>query len=290
MIHVVGGGLLIACSNRNGKKFKNIFGNDDDNNVLRLAYINMLLHNDGVTNLKQMDATFSDLDGENNNNTHSFAQWVRNTNINKVIANPPYEGSKAIDILKNILDNVVPNSKIVWLMPNTKMEKIKKSRKILLNNTLTDIIFLGSKIFSKTGCGDVSLFVFESGEPQNNRKIKCWSINDGFKTVKNQGYQDVNSNWPSIRRKFLEDYKSNKYDKEINPSEQLIYPKKFESTSITKEDFEITLLQYMLYKQGRISSQNTVNSTLQLLIDFMKINNNDDKLNFLKKVAKNKTQ
>jgi hypothetical protein len=42
----------------------------------------------------------------------------------------------------------------------------------------------------------------------------------------------------------------------------------------------------MLYKQGRISSQNTVNSTLQLLIDFMKINNNDDKLNFLKKVAK----
>ena len=284
------GGLLIACSNRNGKKFKNIFGNDDDNNVLRLAYINMLLHNDGVTNLKQMDATFSDLDGENNNNTHSFAQWVKNTNINKVIANPPYEGSKAIDILKNILDNVVPNSKIVWLMPNTKMEKIKKSRKILLNNTLTDIIFLGSKIFPKTGCGDVSLFIFESGKPQNNQKIKCWSINDGFKTVKNQGYQDVNSNWPSIRRKFLEAYKSNKYDKEIDPSEQLSYPKKFESTSITKEDFEITLLQYMLYKQGRISSQNTVNSTLQLIIDFMKINNNDDKLNFLKKVVKNKTQ
>jgi hypothetical protein len=58
-------------------------------------------------------------------------------------------------------------------MPNTKMEKIKKSRKILLNNTLTDIIFLGNKIFPKTGCGDVSLFVFESGKPQNNRKIKC---------------------------------------------------------------------------------------------------------------------
>lgn len=48
----------------------------------------------------------------------------------------------------------------------------------------------------------------------------------------------------------------------------------------------MTLLQYMLYQQGKISSQNTVNSTLQLLIDFMKINNHEDKLTFLKKIAK----
>lgn len=279
LIHVAGGGLLIACSRnpcfgRDDKRWKNIFGNDDDNNVLRLAYINMLLHNDGITNLRQMDATFSELDGENNNNTRSFAQWVKNTKINKVIANPPYEGSKAIDILENILNNVEPNSKIVWLMPNTKMEKIKKSRKILLHNTLTDIIFLGDKIFDKIGCGDVSLFLFETNKPQNNKKIKCWHINDGFKKVKNHGYQDVDGNWLSIKNKFLEDYKNGKCDKEIEPSKFLSYPKNFEFIYPQKEDFQITVLQYMLHKIGRISSQNTVGSLLKLFIKFMESNDN----------------
>lgn len=268
----MGGGLLIACSKKitSPKRWKNLFGNDDDNNVLRLAYINMLLHNDGITNLQQMDATFNSLDGENNNNTRSFAQWIKNTKINKVIANPPYEGSTAIDMLENILNNVEPNSKIVWLMPNTKMEKIKKARKILLNNTLTDIIFLGDKIFDKIGCGDVSLFIFEKGKPQNGAKIKCWHVNDGFKKVKNQGYQDVDGNWPLIKNKFLEDYRNGKYDEEIDPSKYLSYQKNFEFINPQKEDFQITILQYMLYKTGRISSQNTVNSLLKLFIKLSK--------------------
>ena len=58
-------------------------------------------------------------------------------------------------------------------MPNTKMEKIKSSRYILKNNTLTDIILLPD-IFAKVGCGDVSLFMFTKGTPQGDQKIKCW--------------------------------------------------------------------------------------------------------------------
>lgn len=57
------------------------------------------------------------------------------------------------------------------------MEKIRKAQKILLHNKLTDIFFLVTKIFDKTSCGDVSLFLFKKGKPQNNKKIKCWHKN-----------------------------------------------------------------------------------------------------------------
>lgn len=202
-----GGALLLACANikqraNTEENFKKIYGNDFDNNILKLAYINMLLHNDGITNLQKFDATNKYLDGGTVYNTRSFAQWVKNLKINKVIANPPYEHSFAIDILENVLNNIEPNSKIVWLMPNTKMEKIKKSKNILLKNTLTDIVFLGDKLFSKIACGNVSLFLFESAKPQNNQKIKCWHLDDGFKTVKNQGYQDVDGVWLERKKLF----------------------------------------------------------------------------------------
>jgi type I restriction-modification system DNA methylase subunit len=50
------GSLLIKASNLNHKQWGNIYGNDFDMNVLFLSYINMLLHNDGITNLENYDA------------------------------------------------------------------------------------------------------------------------------------------------------------------------------------------------------------------------------------------
>jgi hypothetical protein len=56
-------------------------------------------------------------------------------------------------------------------MPNTKMDKIKSAKKLLSKNTLTDIILLPD-IFAKVGCGEVSLFMFTAGTPQESKKIK----------------------------------------------------------------------------------------------------------------------
>jgi hypothetical protein len=58
-------------------------------------------------------------------------------------------------------------------MPNTKMDKIKKSRKILDRHTLTDIILLPD-IFAKVGCGEVSLFLFTTGVKQQGQMIRGW--------------------------------------------------------------------------------------------------------------------
>lgn len=269
------GSLLIKASNLNHNQWENIYGSDFDMNVLFLSYINMLLHNDGITNLENFDAL-----------SPAFCEWIKNKQITKVIANPPYEKSGAIDILINVLDNVKSGCKVCWLMPNTKMDKIKKSRKILDRHTLTDIILLPD-IFAKVGCGEVSLFIFTTGTKQQNQKIRGWWIeDDGFETVKNQGYKDVKHKWQKIEQEFLEKWETNQFNKEIDPKIQLSYPKDIKIEQVTKEDFEMTLLQWMLFNTGNISSQNTVQSTFKLMIEFMKVNNLDDKIKFLKKIAK----
>lgn len=270
------GSLLLAASRLNNKNFNNIYGNDYDMNVLRLSYINMLLHNDGITNLQQNDAR-----------EYAFSNWVKANEITKVIANPPYEKTFAIDILENVLSSVKDGCRIVWLMPNTKLDKKHKSKRILEANTLNDIILLGD-IFPKTGTGDVSLFIFTKGVPQNNKKIRCWHIDDGFETVKNQGYQDVKGNWEKIKQVFLEKYKNNKFDKEISPDNSLSYQHDVNLHRINSNDINITLMQYQLFKEGIISSKNTVISTLQLVINVLEKNklslyfNKDEYLNSVK--------
>lgn len=269
------GSLLLAASRLNNKNFDNIFGNDFDMNVLRLSYINMLLHNDGITNLVQMDARDTTERGATSSDI-TFAQWIRNNKITKVIANPPYEKTFAIDILLNVLNNVENNCRIVWLMPNNKFD-VKKTlaKKILSNNTLSDIIFLGD-IFPKTGCGDVSLFILTKGIPQNNKKIRCWELNDGFETVKNQGYQDVKGTWKKIKQEFLQNIADGNCVKEIDPNVCLSYQKDIEIPIPTDDDFRLTILQRELYESGDISSKDTVQSTLKLILDYCKDKEKND--------------
>jgi hypothetical protein len=113
-----------------------------------------------------------------------------------------------------------------------------------------------------------------------------WIEDDGFETVKNQGYKDVKHKWQKIEQEFLEKWEANQFNKKVDPAIQLSYPKDIKIEQVTKEDFEMTLLQWMLFNTGNISSQNTVQSTFKLMIEFMKVNNLDDKIKFLKKIAK----
>ncbi len=272
--------LLAKVTNPNKNPWENIYGNDFDQNILFLAYINMLLHNDGITNLVQYNCV----------SDKKFNEWVKEKKITKVIANPPYEKSNAINILDEVLKSVEPGCRVCWLMPNTKMDKIKKSKLLLKKHSLTDIILLPD-VFAKVGCGTVSLFMYTAKIPHDNKPIKCWSIlDDGFETVKNQGRQDTKHKWQKIKEEFLDKWESDKCDFEINPNDCLSYPRDIKSKEVTKEDFTITLLQYMLFKQGNISQKDTVASTLKLLLKFMDINNLDDKLEFLKEISRSKNE
>ena len=224
-------------------KQNKLFGIEFDREIFALACANMLIHKDGKTNLEHLDSREA-----------QACKWIQSKNITKVLMNPPYErkyGCK--DIVTNVLTNVPIGTKCAFILPDKKLEK-DKMQKLLKKHTLEMIIKLPENLFD-AGI-TTSIFVFETGVPQNNKKIfACYIEDDGLERVKNQGRQDIKNRWHEIERYWLnvvytkidEKYTTHQW---IDPNENLSYIKPQEEFEISDEDFKKTILDYIMFEQN----------------------------------------
>lgn len=225
-------------------KTNQLFGIELYRKVFALSCANMLIHKDGKTNLEQLDAQ-SEMAGD----------WIRRKKISKVMMNPPYERKYGcMKIVQNVLDNVPAGTKCAFILPDKKLEK-DSGKKLLENHTCTHIIKLPENLFFGVGV-TTSIFVFESGKPQNDRNIKGYYIEeDGLETVKNKGRQDVKNKWEEIEDywiKAIQDDDDSRYHTRqlINPKEHLSYQMPEKPFEIFEEDFVKTMMDYEMYKRG----------------------------------------
>ena len=226
-------------------KSEQLFGIEMYRKVYALACANMMIHKDGKTNLAQMDAK-----------SDEAAQWIKSKKISKVLMNPPYERKYGCaDIVVNVLDNLPIGTKCAFILPDKKIEKESKLKKALKNHTLTTIIKLPENLFFGVGV-TTSIFVFEAGNPQNNRNIIGYYIeDDGLETVKNKGRQDVKNRWDAIEDYWIQaiqdgnDYKYNTRQI-INPNEHQSYQMPEKPFEISEEDFRKTAMDYICFKKG----------------------------------------
>ena len=220
-----------------------LYGIEIDKRIFSLACANMLIHKDGKTNLEQMDST-----------SQEACDWIKSKKINKVLMNPPYERKCHPEIIvKNVLDNVKPHSISAFLLPDKKLEKISKKavKDILSKHKLLKIIKLPEKTFDEGIT--TSIFIFESGIPQNDEEIfTCYIKEDGLERVKNQGRQDIKHKWKDIEDKWVSIIKKQSGDdsiKWINPKECLSYQKDETPFEANEEDFIKTMVDYLMFKE-----------------------------------------
>lgn len=225
-------------------KTNQLFGIELYRKVFALSCANMLIHKDGKTNLEQLDAQ-----------SEIAADWIRRKKISKVMMNPPYERKYGcMKIVQNVLDNVPAGTKCAFILPDKKLEK-DSGKRLLENHTCTHIIKLPENLFFGVGV-TTSIFVFESGKPQNDRNIKGYYIEeDGLETVKNKGRQDVKNKWGEIEDywiKAIQDDDDSRYHTRqlINPKEHLSYQMPEKPFEIFEEDFVKTIMDYEMYKRG----------------------------------------
>ncbi len=241
-----------------------LFGIEFDREIFALACANMLIHKDGKTNLEQLDTRTQeacDWIKSKSYKTNKKGEFKKDKNgnlillsnpISKVLMNPPFERKYGcLDIVNNVLINIPPHTKCAFILPDKKMEKDNGAR-LLKHSTLEKIIKLPEKVFSEGVT--TSIFIFESGVPQNNKEIfTCYIENDGLETVKNQGRQDIKGRWQSIEDKWVEIIKKQSGDdtiKWIKPSEHLSYQVPEKEFEISEEDFTKTMMDYLMFKQG----------------------------------------
>lgn len=217
-----------------------LYGIEFDREIFALACANMLIHKDGKTNLEQLDSR-----------TQEACDWIKSKNITKVLMNPPFESKYGcLTIVDNVLKSVPKGTKCAFIMPDKKLEKDKKGKKLLEHSTLHKIIKLPEKVFSEGVT--TSVFIFEAGVPQNNREIfSCYIADDGLETVKNQGRQDIKDRWQSIEDLWIDIIRKQSGNETIQwlkPSEHLSYQMPKKEYDICEEDFVKTMVNYLLFQ------------------------------------------
>ena len=246
MIREVGGVVTKEASDIKGNQ---LFGIEFDKEIFALACANMLIHKDGKTNLEQLDST-----------TKEASEWIKAKGITKVLMNPPFERKYGcLKIVKNVLDSVPKNTKCAFILPDKKLEKDmvdkKYGNKLLKNHTLTTIVKFPENLFFGQGI-TTSVFVFIAGQPQNDRDIIGYYIEeDGLETVKNQGRQDIKNRWPEKENYWIRAIQNGQDDlyhtrQIIHPHEHLSYQMPQEPFEVFEEDFIKTLTDYEMYHRG----------------------------------------
>ena len=223
-------------------KQKQLFGIEIDEKVYALACANMLIHKDGKTNLANLDSQ-----------TPEAGLWIASKGITKVLMNPPFESKYGcLDIVLNVLNNVLPNTLCAFIMPDKKLEKDRKGKKLLKKHTLLKIIKLPEKVFDAGVT--TSVFIFQAQKPQNDREIfACYIEEDGLETVKNQGRQDIRDRWHAIEDQWvdiIEKQSGSETIQWLKPSEHLSYQMPQKPFVIYEEDFVKTMMDYEMFKQG----------------------------------------
>ncbi len=219
-----------------------LYGIEFDREIFALACANMLIHQDGKTNLEHLDSR-----------TQEACDWIKSKNITKVLMNPPFESKYGcLTIVDNVLKSVPKNTKCAFILPDKKLEKDRKGKKLLKHSTLEKIIKLPEKVFSEGVT--TSVFIFNAGIPQGDREIfACYIENDGLETVKNQGRQDIKDKWQDIENHWI--YVIRKQNGEdtiqwIKPNEHLSYQMPEKPFEIYEEDFAKTMMDYLMFKEG----------------------------------------
>ena len=223
-------------------KHHQLYGIEIDKKIFALACANMLIHKDGKTNLENLDSS-----------TPEAGKWIASKNVTKVLMNPPFESKyKCLDIVQNVLEHVTPNTLCAFIMPDKKLEKDRKGKKILKKHTLLKIIKLPEKVFDAGVT--TSVFIFQAQKPQNDKEIfACYIEDDGLETVKNQGRQDIRDRWQAFEDQWveiIEKQSGNDTIQWLKPSEHLSYQMPEKPFEIYEEDFVKTMMDYEMFNQG----------------------------------------
>jgi len=271
---------------------EHIYGIEYDEKVFGLATTNMLIHNDGNTNIIQASCFKKD-------------EWIKEANIDKVLMNPPYNAQMSsceeeyVKTWKKIKKNgkilekkedpskgfhfvyhiakVVKKGKLAVLLPmqcaiGTDSE-IEKYKELMLQENHLDAVFsLPSDIFHPGASANVCCMVFELGVRHKNVSEGTffgYYKDDGFRKKKNLGrIERINPEtgqgmWEDIEKLWLDTYKQRKVIKGLSAVHKVSYQDEWlceaymetDYSTLTPADFERSVRNFVAYSISSKSEQ-----------------------------------
>lgn len=205
---------LVGLAKGNGKTIdeiinKQLIGVESDPTLFALACSNMFLHNDGRSNL----IFGSSLSADNNK---EVIEYIRSLKPNKCIINPPYEKNLPILFVKQAIDFLDSNGRLVVIMPTTTLNKNigKDTNEILKLARLDFVIKMPEHLFSEQGrTVNTSIFGFTKTRHRASDKVIFYNMqDDGLVSVQHKGRVDKYGKWDGIKNAVIERIVNNNPD------------------------------------------------------------------------------
>lgn len=252
---------------RQNIKKNQLFGIEKEKKAFGLATTNMLIHEDGKTNIKCGDCFDS-----------KQKKWIKDMDINVVLMNPPFnaqkmpedcpvnkkknmDSTKGFYFVKYVAD-LVNRGTLATILPlscaigsNNSIAEYKQ--KMLKNHTLKAVFSLPNDVFHPGAAVNVCVMLFELGIPHNNEKPTFFGYykDDGFVKKKNKGRVEK-INWESTKKKWLEAFFNLKsipgfsVIQKVNANDEWLAEAYMETdySFLTENDFIQTIRDFIAFK------------------------------------------
>lgn len=199
--------LMIKDAKNDERKIKEIkerhlIGFEIDATLFALACSNMFLHGDGRTNLIFRDSLLGD-DSESRN----VLRYIRKLHPTACVINPPYERNYPIQFVKQALEYLTENGRLVIIMPTPTLNRNigGLTDEILRMARLDFVIKMPENLFSEQKRSvNTSIFGFTKTPHRATDEVVFYNMkDDGFVSVQHKGKVDKYGKWEAIRRDVL---------------------------------------------------------------------------------------
>ncbi|WFG99025.1 SAM-dependent methyltransferase [Spiroplasma citri] len=208
---------LISMAKNNDEieiiKRKKIYGIEISKEMFFLTLVNMLINDDGKTNIYVDD----DNPEPKNSGIFKFNKNDFFENPKKVIMNPPYLSQNEMWKFINKSLTLATEKAIIIVSTSIFKGNIEFKREFLKNNSLISVINMPNNIFqNKSSSGaqvKTSIMVVDIGRPNSENYTGTYFYDlkdDGFISSKKHGRYDGIKKWTQIKSNFLDNYKNKK--------------------------------------------------------------------------------
>ena len=188
-------------------KEKQLIGFEKDEILFALACSNMFLHGDGRSNMLFRSSLLDDNSAIVNSSNTEMLNYIQSLKVTKCIINPPYEKNQSILFLKQALEYMQPNGKLIIIMPTPTLHKNRNglTEEILSMAKLEYMIKMPLNLFSEQKrIVNTSIFGFSKEPHKPTDKVMFYNLkDDGFVSIQHKGRVDKNNSWNNIENTIL---------------------------------------------------------------------------------------
>ena len=204
---------MVSDAKGDSKKIKGIqknqlIGIEFQDDIYALAVTNMVLHDDGKSNIYQGDC-------------FALGDMIREKyEPNVGLLNPPYKTEKSdieeLEFVLNNLETLQRGGSCVAIVPISCVlaqdgTGLEFKRKLLASHTLEGVLSMPSDLFHNSKVGVITASIIVTANVPHPGGKKTWfgyCRDDGFVKTKHRGRIDLNNRWPAIRDRWVNAFRN----------------------------------------------------------------------------------